>query len=279
MCHKEGIENVRQQKLNADNIEFLYKSLNQEYGLNKVNISGGEPLLREDIVEIVRRLKQCNAKVNLTTNGYLLDKYLNLGGLLNKINVSLHTTNEDTFNEITNTKNYYSKVINNLKELRMEYPTLNISISMTLMKDFNSDYSEIERMINFASTIKASLKIIELYPKTLPNYVSLKKVEDFLIERKFVVKKRQFRKTVLSSDEVEVTLEKCTCTAVSEENEKEATCKKANDIYITSDAKISLCRLNNFEIDIYDEINNKRRRELIKKVEDGINLMGNNCKC
>ena len=50
-CHQEG-ENRSGEELSIDEIETLVK-VGTELGIRKVKITGGEPLLREDIVEII----------------------------------------------------------------------------------------------------------------------------------------------------------------------------------------------------------------------------------
>ncbi|MEO0150264.1 MAG: radical SAM protein, partial [candidate division WOR-3 bacterium] len=48
----------------------------KELGISKVRLTGGEPLLRWDLREIVEGLKELNLSLNITTNGILLDNYL-----------------------------------------------------------------------------------------------------------------------------------------------------------------------------------------------------------
>jgi cyclic pyranopterin phosphate synthase len=69
-------------------------------GVEKVRLTGGEPLLREDVPELVRELKQSVGmpEVALTTNGWLLEKVapaLHAAGL-NRVNVSVDSLNDAT---------------------------------------------------------------------------------------------------------------------------------------------------------------------------------------
>jgi len=74
-------------------------------GVYKVRITGGEPLVRKGITELVRRLASIEGitDLSMTTNGQLLSKYageLAEAGLM-RINISLDTTDPDKYREIT----------------------------------------------------------------------------------------------------------------------------------------------------------------------------------
>ena len=59
-------------------VEEIYKILKiaKKIGIDKIRYSGGEPLIREDIVEIIRKTSSLNFKdISITTNRTLLDKY------------------------------------------------------------------------------------------------------------------------------------------------------------------------------------------------------------
>jgi cyclic pyranopterin phosphate synthase len=74
-------------------------------GITKVRLTGGEPLVRKDIVELVAMLARIDGleDLSMTTNGILLPKYaadLKKAGL-NRINISLDTVNPDNYCQIT----------------------------------------------------------------------------------------------------------------------------------------------------------------------------------
>jgi len=74
-------------------------------GITKVRLTGGEPLVRKDIVELVAMLAEIGGleDLSMTTNGILLTKYaadLKKAGL-NRINISLDTVNPDNYCQIT----------------------------------------------------------------------------------------------------------------------------------------------------------------------------------
>lgn len=74
-------------------------------GINEIRLTGGEPLLRPDIVEIVKRINSIDnpPKLSMTTNGLALAtlaKPLTLAGL-HRINISLDTLNRERFKKLT----------------------------------------------------------------------------------------------------------------------------------------------------------------------------------
>ena len=73
-------------------------------GVNKIRITGGEPLLRKEVVEIVDGISNIQdiQDIALTTNGWLLPRFAaplkNAG--LNRINLSLDSLDDETFKRI-----------------------------------------------------------------------------------------------------------------------------------------------------------------------------------
>jgi cyclic pyranopterin phosphate synthase len=76
-----------------------------QFGINKVRITGGEPLVRKNIIELVKMISQIDGinDLSMTTNGILLEAYalkLKEAGL-QRVNISLDTLNPNRFKEIT----------------------------------------------------------------------------------------------------------------------------------------------------------------------------------
>lgn len=102
---EEGIPLLRHKNiLSFEEIESFVK-VAVANGITKVRITGGEPLVRNDIVRLVEMMGNIPGIVDLsmTTNGILLEKYANAlkkAGLM-RINISLDTLNPQRFSEIT----------------------------------------------------------------------------------------------------------------------------------------------------------------------------------
>lgn len=96
-CHHEGIEEKSQNLLTSDDYCKLYKIYSNYYKFNGVTLSGGEPLVRNDCIEIAEKLYKNGAKITLVTNGYLLDKKIEICKYINRINLSIHTLNSSNY--------------------------------------------------------------------------------------------------------------------------------------------------------------------------------------
>ncbi|MGL5033837.1 MAG: GTP 3',8-cyclase MoaA, partial [Microcystaceae cyanobacterium] len=91
----------------------LLKNVFIPLGFCKFRLTGGEPLLRRDIVEIVSEIAQLpeTEDLSLTTNGFYLQELaadLYQAGL-RRINISLDSLNQDTFSEIIGRRNGWGK--------------------------------------------------------------------------------------------------------------------------------------------------------------------------
>ncbi len=278
MCHKEGIHSKKENLLTNEDFAYIYEIANKEYGINKVNLTGGDPLLRDDIQDLLIKLKQKNAKITMTTNGYLLDKNIEIGNLLNKLNISVHSLNKEKFEELCGKKDSFEKVINNIKMFRAQYPTLNIGINTTIIKGINSDEKEIEELIEMAGLLKVELKFIELYPKNAKEFVPIHTLEPILKKLGFYIVKSEFRKNIYTNKKQIITLTRCTCSVVCDKANKKEACKNNNDLYITLDGKISLCRKIEDEIDILVQTKDKNNEELILRLDTALKQMGSSCK-
>jgi GTP 3',8-cyclase len=102
---EEGIKLISHDEiLSFDEIvEFVKEAVNQ--GVDKIRITGGEPLVRKGIVDLVAMITKIKGikDFGMTTNGIYLDKFavqlVDAG--LQRINISLDTINADKFKAIT----------------------------------------------------------------------------------------------------------------------------------------------------------------------------------
>ncbi|MEC4803892.1 MAG: GTP 3',8-cyclase MoaA [Jaaginema sp. PMC 1079.18] len=106
-CMPEGAELdyiLRQEWLSRDEIRVLLQEVFIPLGFCKFRLTGGEPLLRPDVVEIVRDIAQFpeTQDIAMTTNAYLLeDKAQGLYDAgLRRLNISLDSLDPDTFDKI-----------------------------------------------------------------------------------------------------------------------------------------------------------------------------------
>lgn len=114
-CHHDGMDDS-QEEMNADEI-YRICEIAKNIGVRKIRISGGEPLIRKDIVEIVSKIASLDFDdISITSNGTLLGKYakdLKEAGL-NRVNISLDTLNPETYKKVT-TKNLLESAKNGIQ--------------------------------------------------------------------------------------------------------------------------------------------------------------------
>ena len=139
--------------LTVDEILRVIK-VSASLGVSKVRFTGGEPLLRKDIIDIIRATREINSidSIHLTTNGILLDRYLDelIAQKINGINISLDTLEIEKFKLISR-RDKLEKILKNIhKAIELGIP--NIKLNMVVLRDFNSD-----EIINFVEFTKASM--------------------------------------------------------------------------------------------------------------------------
>ncbi|MGC9126310.1 MAG: GTP 3',8-cyclase MoaA [Thermoplasmata archaeon] len=157
-CHREGIKGEEDEILPSD-FENLFK-VASSLGIRKVKFTGGEPLERRDLEEIISIARNYFSDISITTNGTMLagrvrDLY---DAGLNRINISLHTLRRETYKRITGV-DALNSVLEGIEET-LKTPLNPVKINMVLMKGLNDD--EIKDMMDFVKNTKMVLQIIEL---------------------------------------------------------------------------------------------------------------------
>lgn len=132
-------------------------------GIKKVRLTGGEPLVREGIVDLIKNINKIPEieEICLTTNGILLGdkvKELSENGL-KRVNISLDTLKEDRFKEITRIGTL-DKVLYSIEKCLEN--NVKVKINTVTLEDFNKD--EILDLIDLACKNPIDLRFIELMP-------------------------------------------------------------------------------------------------------------------
>ncbi len=130
-------------------------------GVDKVRLTGGEPLLRKDLGTLVRLLST-NPKVRdlaLTTNGMLLAEHAAalFGAGLHRVTVSLDTLRPERFEALTRNKNL-QKVLGGIDSVR-EVGLRNLKIDSVILRGTNED--ELIDLIEFGKRVDGEIRFIE----------------------------------------------------------------------------------------------------------------------
>jgi GTP 3',8-cyclase len=130
-------------------------------GVTKIRLTGGEPLARKDFSDIVSKLARFPITLTLTTNGYLLNRYLtditNAG--ITSLNISLDSLQAFRFKKITQ-RDYFDTVWNNI--LLAHQAGMYIKINVVLMRGVNDD--EILDFIALTKKYPFHVRFIEFMP-------------------------------------------------------------------------------------------------------------------
>ncbi|AFV24539.1 molybdenum cofactor biosynthesis protein A [Methanolobus psychrophilus R15] len=252
-CHNEG-DHGSTGEMTVETIVNIVKAA-AEFGVDRLKISGGEPLIRKDLEEILSALPPLK-DVSLTTNGTLLKgraRSLKEAGL-NRVNVSLDTLDPGKFRMITNCKrDILPTVLEGIDEA-VEAGLTPVKINMVLLKDINE--AEIEKMLKFTKGYNGDviLQLIELmnFRDTAPYHVDADLVEEELLQNATDVTTRTMhhrKKYFINGAEVEF---------VRPVDNTEF-CANCNRLRVTADGKLKPCLLvNDNLIDVsharYDEL-------------------------
>lgn len=278
-CHGEGLQSPKKDLLTAEDIGFIYSVGRDYFGINTATLTGGEPLVRSDVADIVTQLSHEGCTVTITTNGYLLSNCMRIGSNVACLNISLHTLDEDMYNQLVRHPDAFRKMISNLRTFRTKYPNVEICLNCTLVSGVNSDKQMIANLLKFAEDMKASIKFIELFPKNSNGYVPLNELRSFLYELGFYDIPSSVRKEKYTNDLIEVGLTKIFCAKACEEESPADYCRSHNDLFVSPDGKIKPCRYSEFEVDILTAVKNRSVLETRQGIEQAFDLLGNNCVC
>ena len=140
-----------------------------DLGITKVRLTGGEPLLRRGLLDLVRELAALHTPTGekldlaLTTNGHLLDglaqplKYVGLS----RITVSMDAVEESIFERITRVPGSYHAVLRGIRAAQ-QAGLGPVKINCVLLRGFNDD--QIEGFAHFARQEGVIVRFIEFMP-------------------------------------------------------------------------------------------------------------------
>lgn len=271
-CHHDGMVKSHEE-MTADEIYKICK-VAKNIGVRKIRLSGGEPLLKKDIVDTVKKISSLDFKdISMTTNGILLEKYAedlkNAG--LDRVNVSLDTLDKETY-EIITRKDYLEDAKKGIIKA-VEVGFYPVKINMVIMKDINQN--EIDDMFEFCKKHDIVLQLIELIESencdedkfSSKYHYNLDDIENELANIAVDVRERKFmqgrKKYYIDGGEIEV--------VKPVDNAK--FCANCSRLRITPDGKIKPCLLRNDNlVELISHIRNGESEEKLEEIFiNGIN--------
>ena len=163
-CMPENVEFLQQSRILTFEEIARFVSVVARSGVNKLRLTGGEPLVRRDLPALVKMLAAIKEieDIALTTNGLLLAKHaqsLRKAGL-NRLNISLDTLDEDVFEQISRRKGL-QKVLDGI-EVANGAGFDKIRLNAIAIKGLTEN--EIIPLVRFAISKQLELRFIEFMP-------------------------------------------------------------------------------------------------------------------
>jgi len=161
-CDQEGFV-PKTSDLTVEEITKLCKILAEVLNVTRIKFTGGEPLCRKEITDIIKNISELGLykDISLTTNGYLLyekAEVLKKAGL-NRINVSLSSLNPEVYKKICGVDGLQT-VLKGLEKAK-QIGLTPIKLNFVLLKGLNDN--ELDDILEFCAKNGYILQLIELH--------------------------------------------------------------------------------------------------------------------
>ena len=228
-------------------------------GIEKVRLTGGEPLLRKGLLDLVRELGKLRTlagqplDIALTTNGHLLaemaESLKNAG--LNRITISMDAVDAETFARITRVPGSFDRVLAGIRAAK-RIGLGPVKVNCVLLRGFNDD--QVVSFAKFSRDEGVIVRFIEFMPLEEDRLWS---PETVIPLTEVVARLESFRPLVkLSPNAVSETAVRYTFDdGVGEIGiiapVSQAFCGHCSRVRLTSDGKIRTCLFSQFDHDLY----------------------------
>lgn len=239
--------------MQPDEIEALAKIFVQQ-GVNKIRLTGGEPLVRKDADKIFLALSKLPVTLSLTTNGIRLNNFISVLKEANvrSLNISLDTLQADRFQLLTR-RDQFQQVYDNIN-MALQHG-FHVKVNMVVMKGVND--GEINDFVEWTKDKPVHVRFIEFMPFSGNRWTSNKvftwhQIME-VIENKYTVARLQ--------DEKHDTAKKYTVpghagTFAVISTMSAPFCEGCNRIRLTADGKIKNCLFSKEETDLLTAFRN-----------------------
>ncbi|GAO30705.1 GTP 3',8-cyclase MoaA [Geofilum rubicundum] len=217
-------------------------------GVNKIRLTGGEPLVRNGFGQILDELAQLPVELTITTNGFLLKRYLPnlLDAGVKSINVSLDALDPKRFAAVTQ-RNHFQMVWDNIMLLLQN----NIRVKINTVAMAGLIEHELFDFIELTRDLPLHVRFIEFMPFNLNDWKSSK-----VITADHLLQQTQSRyKIVKLKDEPHATAKKYKIpdhkgTIAFITTMSDHFCEECNRIRLTADGKLKNCIFSSEETDL-----------------------------
>lgn len=221
-------------------------------GVTKIRLTGGEPLVRKDIDQLIARLTRLHSidTVGMTTNAVLLYQHIHKlkEAGLKKLNISLDTLRRERFEKIA-LRQYYDQVFVGIQSA-LEAGFIPLKLNVVVMKGINDD--EILDFVQFAKDKPINVRFIEYMPFKFNQwnaggFISFKEMKKKIEARYKLIPIAQEDHSVVAKD---FAIEGCTGTVSFITSMSCDFCDTCNRIRLLADGSIKSCLFYSSEMNI-----------------------------
>lgn len=251
----EGIAlTPRAHLMTADEIVTIAQTF-VNLGVNKIRLTGGEPLVRKDAKDIIQRLGKLGVELTLTTNGIMVHEFIDTfkEAGITTLNVSIDSLQKDKFNQITR-RNYFDKLWENLDLL--DANGFQVKLNVVVIKGFNDN--EIIDFIELTKDRNIQIRFIEFMPfdgnqwnkEKLVSYAEIMSQVEMFYKSQNV--ERIQDKPNDTAKNHKITTFKGSFSVIS--SVTNPFCSTCNRIRLTADGKLKNCLFSNSETSLLDTL-------------------------
>ena len=269
-CHNEGLGDTRgpmepgDDEMSADDV-VRFLEVVEEFGVRTVKFTGGEPMLRQDLEEIIRRTPD-SMETSLTTNGTFLPgraEALKEAGL-SRVNVSQDALDPEAFAEITKS-GAYDKVMEGV-QAAVDAGLTPVKLNMVVF-EHTAGYVE-EMVTHVAENDGLQLQLIEYMPELTgkPEWnIDIQRVHDWLADIATRVETREMhdRKRYFVGEEGSEGM-----VEIVDPVENEEFCANCHRVRVTHEGYLKGCLNRNDDLRSMGEMSRAEIRETFREVVD-----------
>jgi cyclic pyranopterin phosphate synthase len=247
-----------------------------DLGVSKVRITGGEPLIRRNILELFNQLGTNPAlkELTLTTNGSQLNKYsqdLFKAGV-RRVNISLDSIKADRFHEITRTGELET-VLSGIEAALSA--GLKVKLNSVILKNRNSD--EVIDLVDFAVSHNLDISFIEEMP--LGNIDDHQRDKEFMSseELRGLISERFSISPILEEDSLggpsrywQIKNHNSKVGFISPHSEN--FCASCNRVRLTATGRLLLCLGNEHSVDLREVVRKEGEENLRQKIIQSMSI-------
>lgn len=242
-------------------------------GVNRIRITGGEPLVRKDLCQFLDKLTKIHniQEVMLTTNGSLLNKYAHdlYEAGVKRLNISLDSLNHERNKYITGVDKTEDILAGIKKAAEIGFKP--IKVNSVIIRDFNDD--EIVQFAELSAKYNIICRFIEFMPiGNSENWNENNIVYGSeILERLSAFEPQEMEKDINSGPAVNYKLNNGGIIGIITPISKHF-CSECDKLRITADGKIRPCLLSDNEIDIKKALQSRNKDLLIKQIMQALNI-------